>query len=109
MSSRAAARAAITSALLALLTLALSAEPRPVLWRDPGRIAAKKLFEGAGGHGAAPREPFTFLAEDSSGTKPKIRVRDVAGRVWNVKFRVDDPQGEEVQSEVAATRIVWAL
>jgi hypothetical protein len=74
-----------------------------VLWRDPGRIAARDLFWGAGSAAAAPRGPFTFVEEDLSGHNPKVSVRDAAGRQWDVKF------GEEIHSEVAANRIVWAL
>lgn len=107
---RAFTRAVVTSALLFVAALgSLAAQQRPLLWRDPGNIAAKDLFGGPGGRAGAPRAPFTFVDEDISGTKPKLRVRDAAGRTWNVKFRVDDQQGDEVQSEVAATRIAWAL
>ena len=74
-----------------------------VLWRDPGRIAARDLFWGAGSAAGAPRGPYTFLEEDPSGHNPKVSVRDAAGRQWDVKF------GEEIHSEVAANRIVWAL
>ena len=75
----------------------------PVLWRNPGAIGSRDLFWGAGSAANAPRGPFTFLQEDLTGHNPKVSVRDAAGRVWDVKF------GEEVHSEVAANRIVWAL
>jgi hypothetical protein len=74
-----------------------------VLWRDPGAIGSRDLFGGAGSAATAPRGPFTFLAEDLTGHNPKVSVRDAAERHWDVKF------GEEVHSEVAANRIVWAL
>ena len=74
-----------------------------VLWRDPGRIAALDLYWGPGARARAPRGPFRFVEEDTSGTNPKIVVRDALGRSWDMKF------GEEVHAEVAANRIVWAL
>ena len=74
-----------------------------VLWRDPGPIRSRDLFWGAGSAANAPRGPFSFLEEDLTGHNPKVSVRDVGGREWDVKF------GEEIHSEVAANRIVWAL
>src|SRR5688572_7813386 len=92
-----------------LAAASLGADADAVLWQDPGRIAAKDLFWGSGGPDGAPRPPFDFLKEDGSGTKPKVHVRDARGTEWNVKFRINDPQGDEVPAEVAATRIAWAL
>ena len=74
-----------------------------VLWRDPGRIGALDLYWGPGALSRAPRGPFRFVEEDTSGTNPKIAVTDAAGRSWDMKF------DEEVHAEVAANRIVWAL
>lgn len=74
-----------------------------VLWRDPGRIAARDLFWGSGSSVHAPRGPFTFLEEDLTGHNPKVSVRDARGRDWDVKF------GGEIHSEVAANRLVWGL
>lgn len=74
-----------------------------VLWRDPGAIGSRDLFWGAGSAATAPRGPFTFIEEDLAGHNPKVSVRDADGRLWDVKF------GEEIHSEVAANRIVWAL
>jgi hypothetical protein len=74
-----------------------------ILWRDPGAIGSKDLFWGSGAEARAPRGPFTFVAEDTSGTNPKITVKDARGVEWDMKF------DEEVHAEVAANRIVWAL
>ena len=74
-----------------------------VLWRDPGPIASLDLFWGSGAEARAPQGPFTFVAEDTSGTNPKITVKDARGVEWDMKF------DEEVHAEVAANRIVWAL
>lgn len=75
----------------------------PVLWKDPGDIAARDLFWGNGAQDRAPQPPFTFVEEDTDGTQPKVIVRDAQGREWSVKF------GGEVHSGIAASRIVWAL
>lgn len=74
----------------------------PVIWRDPGRVDRLDLAGGPGGRAGVPKPPFTFLEEDTGGTNPKIEVKDASGRVWGVKW------GEEVNSEVFASRIAWA-
>jgi hypothetical protein len=78
-------------------------DPARVLWTDPGSIAARDLFWGPGSEARTPKPPFTFVEEDSSGTQPKIVVRDSSGSTWVVKF------GAEARAEVAANRIVHAL
>lgn len=60
------------------------------------------MLGGPGGRAAAPRAPFRFVEDDSSGTAPKVLVRDAARRQWIVKF------GEEVKAETFAARIAWA-
>ena len=75
----------------------------PALWEDPGDISSLDLFWGAGSPEDAPKAPFKFVKEDTSGTNPKIRVTDANGNVWNVKF------DEEVHAEIAASRIAWAM
>ena len=74
-----------------------------VIWKDPGKIASRDLLWGSGSPDRAPKGPFTFVEKDTSGTQPKIRVKDAAGRLWDVKF------GDEVHAEIAASRIVGAL
>lgn len=74
----------------------------PVLWRDPGDVAALDLALGPGGAEGAPRPPFTFVEEDAEGHSTKVKVIDGAGVRWSVKF------GEEVHSEIVATRLAWA-
>lgn len=75
----------------------------PALWEDRGDIASLDLFWGAGSPEDAPKPPFKFVKEDTSGTNPKIRVTDANGNVWNAKF------DEEVHAEIAASRIAWAM
>jgi hypothetical protein len=75
------------------------------LWREPKDIAARDLFLGAGGAELAPRagQRWRFVSRDEKGFSPGWDVRDDAGREWSVK------QGPEAQSEVVASRILWAL
>lgn len=80
-----------------------SAVPAPIIWLDPGPIAARDLFRGNGSESGAPVPPFAFVEENLSGTAPKVVVTDAAGRTWDVKF------GVEAHAEVAASRLLWAF
>jgi len=73
-----------------------------VLWRDPGAVERLDFAAGPGGRAHIPAPPFTFLKEDSSGSYPKVQVRDARGRHWVVKF------GRETRAETFASRIAWA-
>ena len=120
---RALAIAAVAAATLASGMLGLTARAQetqaqvpavnqtatPVLWRDPGPIGEKDLFWGAGSAERRPEPPFTFVKEDLSGSKPKVRVTDARGRAWNVKFAGELKEKNEVNPEVAANRLIWAL
>lgn len=75
----------------------------PVLWTDPGNIAARDLFYGQGGPKHQPKPPFTFLREDMHGTNPKFDARDADGKKWRVKL------GEEARPEAVASRLLWAV
>jgi hypothetical protein len=79
------------------------AKGTPAIWHDHGDISRLDLFWGIGGPDKAPKAPFKFVKEDTSGTNPKIRVQDANGVLWNIKF------DEEVHAEVASSRIAWAL
>jgi hypothetical protein len=74
-----------------------------ILWHDPGPVEQLDLRYGAGGASEAPQPPFQFVKEDTSGTKPKILVRDANQRVWSVKF------GKEGPPDTFCTRLAWAL
>lgn len=76
---------------------------RPVIWRDPGNIAARDLMFGPGSPDLAPVAPFTFIKESKKGESPKFDVRDARGTTWTVKL------GEEAQTETVATRLVWSV
>jgi hypothetical protein len=74
------------------------------LWHDPGDIAARDVFHGAGGEALAPKaEAFEFVAEDTTGYSPGFDVRDSGGTEWSVKI------GPEAQTEVVASRVLWAI
>jgi hypothetical protein len=74
----------------------------PALWADRGDISQLNLIWGIGSAEGQPKPPFTFDKEDTTGSNPKIKVIDANGVKWNVKF------DEEVNAEIAASRIVWA-
>ena len=80
-----------------------------ILWRDPGPIAKRDLYWGKGSAARAPKPPFTFVEEDTSGSRPKLKVRDAAGVNWSAKLAPPDPLLNEVHAEIAASRIMWAL
>ena len=75
------------------------------LWSEPTDLSSRDLFHGPGGEALrpAPGTRFTFIAKDTTGWSPGWDVRDIPGMKWDVK------QGPEAQSEVVASRIVWAL
>ena len=75
----------------------------PVLWRDPGDVAARDLRYGPGSVDLAPAAPFTYVAEEQTGESPKFRVTDARGETWVVKL------GVEAQAETVATRLIWAM
>ena len=75
------------------------------LWIDPGSTP-RNLFNGPGGN-TVPRPAsdarYDVIERDTAGFSITYRVRDESGREWNVKV------GPEAQTEVVASRIVWAL
>lgn len=68
-------------------------------------IAARDLFYGVGGAARAPRAdaPYRFLERDESGASTNLEVEDPNGRKWDAKL------GVEAKSEVAASRLLWAI
>jgi hypothetical protein len=77
---------------------------KPVLWKDPGDIRARDLFNGPGGAEMRPdTSSVTFIKAEQGGYSPKFRVRDGRGREWVAKL------GKEAQSETAAVRLLWAV
>jgi hypothetical protein len=75
---------------------------KAVLWHDPTDMETRNLLYGSGGEDHQPHGTFTFVAEDTEGTNPKLDVRDQDGVKWKVKL------GPEARPEVAASRFLWA-
>lgn len=80
-----------------------AAEGQAFLWRDPGDISSRNLYDGPGGKAHAPQGTFKFLREDMNGSNPKFDVVDQDGVEWRVKM------GEEARPETVASRLVWAV
>jgi hypothetical protein len=88
--------------LLVLLSLVMAAEPKTLLWRNPGPIESLDLAAGPARAAGAPKAPFTFIKEVSGGIAPKIVVADARRMKWMVKF------GQEAKPETFASRVAWA-
>ena len=102
--------AALVAGLIAAAgIIAAAADTKRVIWISRAPVEQLDLFWGIGAVGRVPKPPFTFVAEDTSGTKPKIQVKDQAGVTWTVKLPGLKPEQNEVHAEIAASRIVWAL
>jgi hypothetical protein len=105
--------------LTALASVAMTCQPpikstlrRPAtaaemaqLWQEPKDLERRDLFHGVGGTKLAPKAQATykFKRKDTSGYSPGYDVVDANGLEWNVK------QGDEGQTEVAASRLYWAI
>jgi hypothetical protein len=68
-------------------------------------ISARDLFYGAGGKSSVPdpKVEYRFLERDESGVSTNFDIEDPQGRKWDAKF------GKEVKSEIAASRLLWAI
>jgi hypothetical protein len=75
------------------------------LWREPTDLLERDLMNGPGGAELAPppNGSYEFVAFKTTGTNPGYDVKDASGRMWSVKL------GIEAQSEVTASRILWAM
>jgi hypothetical protein len=78
-------------------------EQQYVLWHDPGPVESLDFQYGVGGEALAPKPPFRFQDEDSSGSTPKIKVTDANGRDWAVKF------GKEASPDAFCSRMAWSM
>lgn len=95
---------ALASLTAAYAQTAATPSPLPAgsLWRDPGDVAHLDFAGSVGAPIGKPKPPLTFVREDTSGTQPKIFVKDASGAMWNVKF------GYEVHPESFCWRVVRA-
>ncbi|HZU27675.1 MAG TPA: hypothetical protein VFA04_19245 [Bryobacteraceae bacterium] len=87
---------------VALLLVPLRGREIDLLWRNPGNVARLDLADGPGGRAGRPKPPFRFVAEDVSGTSPKVTVQDSAGRKWSVKW------GKEAWPSTFSSHLAWA-
>jgi hypothetical protein len=79
------------------------AHGQDVIWHDPGAVDQLDFRYGIGGEQMAPKPPFSFVKEDTSGSQPKVAVKDASGRAWVIKF------GQEASPDTFATRLAWAV
>ena len=115
---RASAPAAIVFLVIILACLSSCVRPAPrttaenlsrvdiaELWQEPRDLSRRDLRHGSGGARRAPDPAavYQFEKADRSGYSKGYEVVAPDGRRWNVKL------GPEAQSEVAASRILWAL
>ena len=87
-------------------TVATPGAPPPIasLWEEPRDLATRNLLHGPGGDALMPGDGrFEFVARDVTGHSPGFDVKDAKGVEWSVKL------GPEAQSEVATSRILWAM
>jgi hypothetical protein len=78
-------------------------EPITRLWVEPANLSSRDLFTGPPGPTIAPGQTFQQKGLDTKGHSKGYDVQDSQGRLWDVKV------GEEAQSEVVTSRILWAL
>lgn len=83
----------------------LAAADRAELWIDPGQIAGRDLFHGPGEAVLmpGPGTRFNFVSRKAGGFSPGWDLRDEGGMEWSAKA------GPEAQSEVVASRLLWAV
>ena len=74
------------------------------LWIAPDDLESRDLFLGPTGSIPKPQSSgFTFIKAESAGYSPGYHLRDQTGVTWSVKL------GPEAQTEVVASRILWAI
>ncbi len=108
---RAAAAVLVAATAAAVLTANQSRTPSTpraaidALWTEPGNIPSRDLRWGRGGQAFAPAcgDGCEFMDSDTTGYSSGYDVVDVNGRKWDVKL------GDEAQTEVLASRILWAI
>ena len=100
------------SALMACAPAIRPSQPGPVtaermaqFWEDVNPDQRGDLFLGVGGRRLQPDPEVVYesLGKDTAGFSVSYDVRDASGLEWSVKI------GEEAQSEVAASRLLWAM
>ena len=74
------------------------------LWTEPDDLETRDLLTGPSARVSRPDPAqFTFIKADATGFSQGFDVRDRNGIEWSVKL------GPEAQTEVVASRILWAI
>lgn len=83
----------------------LAAGERAQLWAQPANIRSRNLFVGPGGQESTPTSSVRFkvVKFDGAGNSVGYDLVDGEGREWKAKL------GEEVQPEIVASRLLWAI
>jgi len=86
-------------------TAPLTADQTAQLWMEPQNLESRDLFNGPGGEARAPKAGaiYKVKAQDVTGYSAGYDVEDADGRDWRIKL------GDEVQSEIVASRLLWAI
>jgi hypothetical protein len=74
-------------------------------WTEPTDLAQRDLFWGGSRQADAPstNDLYTVLKVDKTGFSDGYNVKGPDGREWDIKV------GDEVQTEIVLSRILWAL
>lgn len=96
---------ACSAALRSSAPAPLSPEQMEELWIEPVDITTRNLFWGPGSPTSAPAPNALYRLEelDDAGFSPGYEVVGPDGRKWKLKL------GLEAQSEIAASRLLWAI
>lgn len=74
------------------------------MWHEPPPVTSMEHWVwGPGGRDWAPAAPFTLVKRDTSGTNPKVVIKDARGRTYDVKL------GAKVIADTFCSRFVTAV
>lgn len=97
--------AACAARMQSTATTPLTDEQLAQLWVEPADLTARDLEWGPGGRQNAPSKDVVYkvVGLDTRGNSAGYDVEDPSGRSWRIKL------GQEVQCEVVASRLLWAI
>ena len=90
---------------------ATAAEPGATLWERPTDLSSRDLFYGPWGRddAPAPNDTYRLVERKHHGVNPGLTVVDSRGREWSVKQPPPGNFDSEVPTELAVSRILWAI
>lgn len=96
---------ACAPALRSTATAPTSPDRMAELWQEPVDLETRDLFHGPGGPSFAPPADasWRYMSSDTTGYSRGYDVTGPDGKEWDVKV------GPEAQTEVVASRILWAV